>query len=43
MTSFGSGEESVIYRLDIFSITQAAQLMVSRMNFFCQMDIRRYP
>ena len=39
MTSFGSGEKSVIYRLDIiFSITH-----VSKINLFCQRDIRRYP
>ena len=39
MTLFGSGEKSVIYRLDIiFSITHVAQLMVSKINFFCQMD-----
>ena len=44
MTSFGSEEKNVIYRLDIiFSITRIAQLMVSKINFFCQMDIRRYP
>ena len=43
MTSFGSGEKSVIYRLDIiFSITHVTQVMVSKINF-CQRDIRRYP
>ena len=43
MTSFDSGEKSVIYRLDIiFSTTHVAQLMVSKINFFSQMDIRRY-
>ena len=43
MASFGSGEKSVIYRLDIiFSITHAAQLMVSKINFFRQSDIRKY-
>ena len=43
MTSFGSGEKSVIYRLDIiFSITHVAQLMVSKINLFYQMDIGRY-
>ena len=37
--TFGSGEKSVISRLDIiFSITH-----VSRINLFCQWDIRRYP
>ena len=44
MTSFGSEEKSIIYRLDIiFSLTRVAQLMVSKIKFFCQMDIRRYP
>ena len=44
MTSFGSGEKSVIYRLDIiFSITHLVQFMVSEINLFCQRDIRRYP
>ena len=34
MALFGSGEKSVIYRLDIiFSIAHVAQLMVSKMNF----------
>ena len=43
MTSFGSGEKSVIYRLDIiFSVTRVAQLMVSKISFFCQTDIRKY-
>ena len=44
MASFGSREKSVIYRLDIiFSITHVTQVMVSKINFFCQRDIRRYP
>ena len=39
MTSFGSGEKSVIYRLDIiFSITY-----VSKINLFWQRDICSYP
>ena len=37
-------KKCVIYRLDnIFSITHAPQLMVSKVNFFCQRDIHRYP
>ena len=37
-------KKCVIYILDnIFSITHMAQLMVSKINFFCQRDIRRYP
>ena len=45
MTSFGSGEKKcVTYRLDIiFSITHVVQLMVSKINLFCQRDIRGYP
>ena len=44
MTSFGSGEKSIIYKLDIiFSITHVDQLMVSNINLFCQRDICRYP
>ena len=38
MTSFGTGEKSVIYRLHIFSITH-----VSKINLFWQRDIHRYP
>ena len=35
--TFGSGKKYVIYRLDIiFSIT-----LVSKINLFCQRDIRR--
>ena len=34
----------VVYRVDIiFSIAHLAQLMVSKMNFFCQRVISRYP
>ena len=37
-------KKCVIYRLDIFfSITHVVQLMVSKINLFCQRDIRRYP
>ena len=37
-------KKCVIYRLDIiFSIAHVAQVMVSKMNFFCQRVIRRYP
>ena len=44
MTSFGSGEKRVIYRLDIiFSITHLVQFMVSEINLFCRRDICRYP
>ena len=44
MTSFGSGEKRVIYRLDIiFSITHLVQFMVSEINLFCQRNICRYP
>ena len=40
MTSFGSGEKSVIYGLDIiFSITHVVQLRVSKINLFCQRGI----
>ena len=36
-------KKCVIYRLDIFfSITHVAQLKVSKINLFCQSDIRRY-
>ena len=43
MTSFGSREKCVIYRLDIiFSIAHVTQLMVSKINFFCHRNIRRY-
>ena len=44
MASFGSGEKSVIYRLDIiFTITHVVQLMVSKIDLFCQRNICRYP
>ena len=37
-------KKCVTYRFDIiFSITRVAQLMVSKINFFCQGDICRYP
>ena len=37
-------KKCVIYRLDIiFIITHVVQLMVSKINFFCQRDICRYP
>ena len=37
-------KKCAIYRLDIiFSIAHVAQVMVSKMNFFCQRVIRRYP
>ena len=37
-------KKCVIYRLDIiFSIAHVAQLMVSKMNFFCQWVISKYP
>ena len=37
-------KKCVIYRLDIiFSITHVVQLIVSKINLFCQRDIRRYP
>ena len=43
MVSFGSGKKCVIYRLDIiFCITHVAQLLVSKINFFCQRHISRY-
>ena len=44
MALFGSGEKSVIYRLDIiFSIAHVAQLMMSKMNFIYQRVITRNP
>ena len=37
-------KKCVIYRLDIiFSATHMAQSMVSKIQFFCQRDICRYP
>ena len=43
MASFGPGEKSVICRfVIIFSITHVAQLMVSKINLFCQRYICRY-
>ena len=36
-------KKCIIYRLDIFSIAHVVQLMVSKMNFFCQRVNRRYP
>ena len=37
-------KKCVIYRLDIiFSIAHVVQLMVSKMKFFCQRIICRYP
>ena len=37
-------KKCAIYRLDIFfSITHMVQLMVPKINLFCQRDIRRYP
>ena len=37
-------KKCVIYRLDIiFIITHVVQLTVSKINFFCQRDICRYP
>ena len=36
-------KKCIIYRLDIFSIAHVVQLVVSKMNFFCQRVNRRYP